>query len=435
MSEQKIIVPNIGDFKEVEVIEVLIKEGQKIKKNDSVITIESDKSSVEVPSDFSGIIKKINIKVGDKVSEGTIILSLDREDDIEGTTILSLDGEDDIEGNNKSVAENNNNKSEIINFPKNNIRKDAQLSPVSTERNTKLASPIIRKFTRELGADISKIPGSERSGRVTREDVKNYVKGRLIDSTNTTIQKKINTKNEYEHSEFGEIEIKDIPRIKKMSGPHLVKSWTEIPHVTQHEEIDITEMDQFRSSLRDLHTGQKISVTPLAFIMRAMVNALKAYPNFNASIDSENGKVTYKKYIHIGVAVDTPHGLMVPKIRNVDQLDIKEISQKLRSVSKLCRELRIDKKEFFGGSMTISSLGGIGGTFFTPIINAPELSILGVGKSYDKIVKKDGQIVTRKILPISLSYDHRFIDGAEGARFCVHLSQSLGKDFAFKLAV
>jgi pyruvate dehydrogenase E2 component (dihydrolipoamide acetyltransferase) len=435
MSEQKIIVPNIGDFKEVEVIEVLIKEGQKIKKNDSVITIESDKSSVEVPSDFSGIIKKINIKVGDKVSEGTIILSLDREDDIEGTTILSLDGEDDIEENNKSVVEKNNNKSEIINFPKNNIRKDAQLSLVSTERNTKLASPIIRKFTRELGADISKIPGSERSGRVTREDVKNYVKGRLIDSTNTTIQKKINTKNEYEHSEFGEIEIKDIPRIKKMSGPHLVKSWTEIPHVTQHEEIDITEMDQFRSSLRDLHTGQKISVTPLAFIMRAMVNALKAYPNFNASIDSENGKVTYKKYIHIGVAVDTPHGLMVPKIRNVDQLDIKEISQKLRSVSKLCRELRIDKKEFFGGSMTISSLGGIGGTFFTPIINAPELSILGVGKSYDKIVKKDGQIVTRKILPISLSYDHRFIDGAEGARFCVHLSQSLGKDFAFKLAV
>ena len=290
MSEQKIIVPNIGDFKEVEVIEVLIKEGQKIKKNDSVITIESDKSSVEVPSDFSGIIKKINIKVGDKVSEGTIILSLDREDDIEGTTILSLDGEDDIEENNKSVVEKNNNKSEIINFPKNNIRKDAQLSLVSTERNTKLASPIIRKFTRELGADISKIPGSERSGRVTREDVKNYVKGRLIDSTNTTIQKKINTKNEYEHSEFGEIEIKDIPRIKKMSGPHLVKSWTEIPHVTQHEEIDITEMDQFRSSLRDLHTGQKISVTPLAFIMRAMVNALKAYPNFNASIDSENGK-------------------------------------------------------------------------------------------------------------------------------------------------
>ena len=229
--------------------------------------------------------------------------------------------------------------------------------------------------------------------------------------------------------------MKDIPRVKRLSGPHLVRSWTEIPHVTQHEEIDITEMEQFRSSLKDLHTGQKISITPLAFIMRAMVNGLKAYPNFNASIEPKNGKVTYKKYFHIGVAVDTPHGLMVPKIRDVDQLDIKEISQKLRTVSKLCKELKIEKKEFFGGSMTISSLGGIGGTFFTPIINPPELSILGVGRSYDKVIKKDGKIITRKILPISLSYDHRFIDGAEGARFCVHLGQSLGKNFAFKLAV
>jgi pyruvate dehydrogenase E2 component (dihydrolipoamide acetyltransferase) len=304
-----------------------------------------------------------------------------------------------------------------------------------TQGKIKPASPNIRKFTRELGADISKISGSERSGRVSKEDVKEYIKNKLTDSPIINTQNKTSKKNEYEHGEFGEIEVKDIPRIKRLSGPHLVKSWTEIPHVTQHEEIDITEMEQFRSSLRDLHTGQKISITPLAFIMRAMVNGLKAYPNFNASIDSESGKVTYKKYFHIGVAVDTPHGLMVPKIRDVDQLDIKEISQKLRTVSKLCRELKIDKKEFFGGSMTISSLGGIGGTFFTPIINSPELSILGVGKSYDKVIKKDGQIITRKILPVSLSYDHRFIDGAEGARFCVHLGQSLGKDFAFKLAV
>ena len=195
-------------------------------------------------------------------------------------------------------------------------------------------------------------------------------------------------------------------------------------------------MEQFRSSLRDLYTGQKISVTPLAFIMRAMVNALKVYPNFNTSLDPENGKIIFKNYFHIGIAVDTPHGLMVPKIRNVDKLGVKEISQQLRAVSKLCKELKIEKKEFFGGSMTISSLGGIGGvTFFTPIINPPEVSILGVGKSYDKIMKLDGQLITRKVLPISLSYDHRIIDGAEAARFSVHLSQSLGKDFAFKLAV
>ena len=425
MAEQKILVPNIGDFKEVEVIEVLVKEGQEIKKDDSVITLESDKSSVEVPSNFSGIVKKINIKVGDKISEGTTILSMDSKENNKEKILQVSENK-----NNKSE-----NKSEIIEFPIGDKKKDVNLTSLIGEEKIKLASPNIRKFTRELGADISKISGSERSGRVSKEDVKDYIKNKLTDTSIINTQNKTSKKNEYEHSEFGEIEVKDIPRIKRLSGPHLVKSWTEIPHVTQHEEIDITEMEQFRSSLRDLHTGQKISITPLAFIMRAMVNGLKAYPNFNASIDSGSGKVTYKKYFHIGVAVDTPHGLMVPKIRDVNQLDIKEISQKLKTVSKLCRELKIDKKEFFGGSMTISSLGGIGGTFFTPIINSPELSILGVGKSYDKVIKKDGQIITRKILPVSLSYDHRFIDGAEGARFCVHLGQSLGKDFAFKLAV
>jgi pyruvate dehydrogenase E2 component (dihydrolipoamide acetyltransferase) len=422
MAEQKIIVPNIGDFKEVEVIEVLVKEGQKVKKDESIITLESDKSSVEVPSNFSGIVKKINIKVGDKVAEGTVILSLASTEDEENKIHPVL----------KNQV--NKAKNEIINFPKN--KKKVVISPPLTEeKNIKSASPNVRKFIRQLGADIYKINGSERSGRVTKDDVKVYVRDKLTSSPSVTTQKKISPKNEYKYSEFGETEVKDIPRIKKLSGPHLVASWREIPHVTQHEEIDITEMEQFRSSLKDLYTGQKISITPLAFIMKAMVNGLKSYPNFNASIDPENGKVTYKKYFHIGVAVDTPHGLMVPKIRNVDQLDIKSISQRLRTVSKSCRDLKIDKKEFFGGSMTISSLGGIGGTFFTPIINPPELSILGVGKSYDKLVKKNGQIVTRKILPISLSYDHRFIDGADGARFCVHLSQSLGKDFAFKLAV
>jgi pyruvate dehydrogenase E2 component (dihydrolipoamide acetyltransferase) len=425
MADQKIIVPNIGDFKEVEVIEVLVKEGQEIKKDESIITIESDKSSVEVPSSFSGLIKKINIKVGDRVSEGSTILSLTSNENNE-KKVLPI-----FENQNSKIKDNNG----VVNFPKNNKPKNLPIFSSPSEDKMKPASPNVRKFTRELGADISKIPGSERSGRVTKDDVKDYIKDKLNDSPVPKTQKIKNIKNEYEHSEFGETEVKDIPRVKRLSGPHLVKSWTEIPHVTQHEEIDITEMEQFRSSLRDLYTGQKISITPLAFVMRAMVNGLKAYPNFNASINSENGKVTYKKYFHIGVAVDTPHGLMVPKIRNVDQLDIKEISQKLRTVSKLCKELKIEKKEFFGGSMTVSSLGGIGGTFFTPIINPPELSILGVGKSYDKIVKKDGQITTRKTLPISLSYDHRFIDGAEGAKFCVHLSESLGKDFAFKLAV
>jgi pyruvate dehydrogenase E2 component (dihydrolipoamide acetyltransferase) len=422
MSEQKITVPNIGDFKEVEVIEVLVKEGQKIKKNDSVITLESDKSSVEVPSNYNGEIKKININIGDKVSEGSVILLIETSEETKGKNVSSTTKKEE--------------KNEVINFPVNKEVKTITSNSSPSKGGIKSASPNIRKFVRELGADIAKIPGTERVGRITKEDVKVYIKNKLNEDIAPSKKNKIITKDEYGHHEFGKVEIKDIPRVKRLSGPHLVKSWTEIPHVTHHDEIDITEMEQFRSSLRDLYTGQKISVTPLAFIIRAMANALKVYPNFNTSLDPENGKVVYKNYFHIGVAVDTPHGLMVPKIRNVDKLGVKEIGQQLRTVSKLCKELKIEKKEFFGGSMTISSLGGIGGvTFFTPIINPPEVSILGVGKSYDKIVKVDDQLITRKILPISLSYDHRIIDGAEAARFSVHLSQSLGKDFAFKLAV
>ena len=424
MSEQKIIVPNIGDFKEVEVIEVLVKEGQTIKKNDSIITLESDKSSVEVPSNYGGKIKKINIKVGDKVSEGNIIL------------LIEMDENTETRNKNPPLSKIKEKNDEIIDFPKNKEAKILTPKSLSYEGKLKSASPHVRKFIRELGANIAEITGSERIGRVTKEDVKSHIKNKMHNNVILKEENKHVIKNEYEHHEFGKVDIKDIPRVKRLSGPQLVKSWTEIPHVTHHDEIDITEMEQFRSSLRDLYTGQKISVTPLAFIMRAMVNALKVYPNFNTSLDPENGKVVYKNYFHIGVAVDTSHGLMVPKIRDVDKLGVKEISQQLRTVSKLCRELKIEKKEFFGGSMTISSLGGIGGvTFFTPIINPPEVSILGVGKSYEKVLKIDGQFVSKKILPISLSYDHRIIDGAEAARFSVHLSQSLGKDFAFKLAV
>jgi len=294
------------------------------------------------------------------------------------------------------------------------------------------ASPKTRKFAREIGADLHLIEGSQREGRINEEDIKKFVKNSLsgkIEKTKDAIVQ------EYNHSEFGEIDIKPIPRIKKIAGPHLQKSWSEIPHVTQHDEADITEMETFRKSLRDLYTGEKISVTPLAFIIRAVVKALKDYPNFNSSLDLENEKIIYKKYYHIGVAVDTPHGLMVPKIRDADKKDITSLGNELKKVSKLSSELKIDKKEFFGGSMTISSLGSIGGSFFTPIINQPEVAILGIGRAEKKQTFIGGKFETRTMLPLSLSYDHRIIDGAEGARFCVHLKESLGKDFAYRLAV
>ena len=417
MTKIKITVPDMGDFKDVEIIEVLVKSGQTINKNDSLITLESDKSSVEVPSTHSGKVEKINVAVGDKVNKGD--------------TILTLDSAESIKEEKKEVKVVEKELKEV------EVPEIITTTPISAPEVSKSgkssASPKVRKFARELGADISAVQGTQRSGRVSEDDVKNFVRSQVTVSGGKVEEKKY--VEEYSHEEFGEIQIKDIPRVKKLSGPHLVRSWTEIPHVTQHEEIDITEMEQFRSSLYDYYTGEKIKVTPLAFIAKALVSALKEFPNFNASIDMHSGKIIYKKYFHIGFAVDTPHGLMVPKLRNAEELSIQEIGEELKKISKLCRDLKIDKKEFFGGSMTISSLGGIGGTFFTPIINPPEVAILGVGKSFDKLVKDKNKIISRKILPISLSYDHRIIDGAEGARFCVYLGKCLGKDFAFKLAV
>jgi len=420
MASIKILVPDMGDFKDVEVIEVLVKEGQQIKKNDSLITLESDKSSVEVPSTHEGVVEKINIKVGNKVNQGDLILNLKSESAAKET---------------KETVNKDKKIEKKVEVTSQEIIKQKKIIPATPtlKSGTKAASPKVRKFARELGANVIEIPGTQRGGRVSEEDVKNFVRSQVT-VNDGKVQKKIH-KEEYSHEEFGEIELKDIPRVKKLSGPQLVRSWTEIPHVTQHDEIDVTEMEQFRSSLYDYYSGELIKVTPLAFIAKALVSALKEFPNFNASIDPNQNKIIYKKYFHLGFAVDTPHGLMVPKIRDVDQMNIKQIGEELKNTSKLCRELKIDKKDFFGGSMTISSLGGIGGTFFTPIINPPEVAILGVGKSFDRLVKIKNKVISRKILPISLSYDHRIIDGAEGARFCVYLGKCLGKDFAFKLAV
>jgi len=299
------------------------------------------------------------------------------------------------------------------------------------------ASPKVRKFARELGVDINKISGSERQGRVTEKDVKLFVSTKSYENIKKDeIKKEEKVKQEYLHSEFGEVEVKDIPRVKRLSSKYLMNSWTNIPHVTNHDEADITELEEFRTSLTDIYTGERKKITPLAFIIKALTATLKKFPNFNSSLDEiENGKMTIKKYYHVGIAVDTPHGLMVPKLRNADNKNISLISKELKKLSDECRNLRIDKKELFGGSMTITSLGGIGGSFFTPIINYPEVAILGVGKSEKKQVYINGKFAVRIMLPLSLSYDHRIIDGAEAARFNNDLKENLGKNFAYKLAV
>ena len=303
-----------------------------------------------------------------------------------------------------------------------------------TEKKTRIpASPNVRKFARELGLDINLVAGSERQGRVIESDVKKFIKDQ---SSKKTTEQNINYKNEFPHSDFGEIEIKEIPRIKKIAAKHLSYSWTTIPHVTNHDEADVTEMENFRTSLKDVYTGERKKITPLAFITKALVATIKKFPSFNSSIDEiEQGKMTFKKYFHIGIAVDTEHGLMVPKLRDVNKKNINQISDELKEISNKCRKLKIDKKEFFGGSMTITSLGGIGGNYFTPIINYPEVAILGIGKLEKKQKFINGEFKTRTILPLSLSYDHRIIDGAEAARFNNELKENLGKNFAYRLAI
>jgi pyruvate dehydrogenase E2 component (dihydrolipoamide acetyltransferase) len=504
-----LVVPNIGNFKSVEIIEVLIKENQSVKKNDGIITLESDKSSVEVPSQFSGKIKNIKVKVGDKISEGDKIgeieitsdeliqekkfenkkIEIPKEDKASNdTTLLKIPSlgttkkliiteiflkkdqpikidqialliEDEesayeipspISGIVKNIILKKGQQvkvgdsiAEILNQTlETEIKKKIIIENTIQEnheyQSIKSASPKIRKFARELGVDIQLVDGSARKGRILEEDVKKFIKGNLNNKVkNDEVIKKIEKEEEklpYEHGEFGEIEIRKIPRIKRLSGPHLVKAWNEIPHVTQFDEIDVTDMEHFRKNLIDLNTKEKITITPLAFIMKALVNGMKKYPNFNSSLESNGENIIYKKYFHIGIAVDTPHGLMVPKIRNIDQKDLLTLSNELRKISKLSKELKIDKKEFFGGSMTISSLGGIGGSFFTPIINNPEVAIIGIGKTETKQVFIDGKFLARTMMPISLSYDHRIIDGAEAARFCQDLKLSLGKNFAYNLS-
>ena len=423
MSDKEIKVPNIGEFKDVEVIEVLVSSGQSVSKNDPLITIESDKSSVEIPASFDGKVNSVKIKVGDRVSEGDLILTVEQSGEEEKNLEQKTIKEDEPVANQNQVE-----KITKVNPAQNLIKKN--------NSETSSASPKVRKFARELGVNINEIVGSERQGRIVEDDVKNFISSKINKAPDKTELQPQKIVSEFSHSDFGEIEVKDMPRVKKLASTYLVNSWTTIPHVTNHDEADITEMEDFRTSLTDMYTGERKKITPLAFIVKALVASLKKFPSFNSSIDDiENGKITMKNYFHVGIAVDTPHGLMVPKIRNADNKSISYISNELKTVSDQCRNLKIDKKEFFGGSMTITSLGGIGGSFFTPIINYPEVAILGVGKAQKKQIFINGKFETRTMLPLSLSYDHRIIDGAEAARFNNDLKENLGKNFAYKLAI
>lgn len=419
---EKILLPDIGDFDEIEIIEVLISAGDNVEAEDSIITLESDKATMEIPTPFSGVIQSVAVKVGDRISQGNEIAVIE-------TAETSSDRTVEAEPSESLQPE----KEKVVDTPENtvSVSKPPPVPPAAEPvqpGNMAHASPAIRRFARELGVDVSKVSGSGNKGRILKEDVQQFVKTALSSGSPTSSGSGLNISDApvIDFSKFGEIETTPLSRIKKISGAHLHRSWVTVPHVTQFDEADITDLEAFRKSLSKEAEKKGVRLTPLVFIMKAVVSALQEYPEFNASLDASGENLILKKYFHIGVAVDTPNGLMVPVIRNVDQKGIYELSAELAEVAQKTREGKLSPSEMQGGCFSISSLGGIGGTQFTPIVNAPEVAILGVARSkMQPVYQADGTFKPRLILPLALSYDHRVIDGAQGARFTNYLSQVL----------
>ena len=436
---KQVLVPDIGDFKDVNIIEVMVKAGDKINAEDNLITLETDKAAMDVPSPYAGVIKEMKVKVGDKVSQGSVILVMECADSSapsQGVAQPPLKSADESAHSKQQPAVAAKATSALVAQTPNPSPalplsgEGAAPSPPLTRGGREglaHASPAIRRFARELGVQIAQVKGSGEKGRVTKDDVQNFVKAALVQPRGTAGGNglQVLAMPVVDFAKFGAIETRPLSRIKKISGANLHRNWVTIPHITQFDEADITEMEAFRKELNVEYAGQNIKITPLAFMLKAAVVALQKFPEFNASLDAGGENLVLKQYFHIGVAVDTPDGLMVPVLRDVDKKGIVQLARELGEVSAKAREKKITAAEMQGGCFSISSLGGIGGTAFTPIINAPELAILGVSKAIIKPMHQDDTFVARLMLPLSLSYDHRVIDGAAAARFIVFLSQVL----------
>lgn len=414
---EKLVVPDIGGAKDVSIIEILVKVGDQIAKDASVITLEGDKATMEVPSTFAGIIKKIAVKVGDKVSANSLIAEIEVEDS--GSKKEEKKEEKKAEKPEPAAAK----KTEVP------VKKTSE-TPTETAPEKEgvaegdlHAGPAVRRLAHELDLDLSRISGTGPKGRILKEDIKNYVKQGASGQAGGL---SIAPQPVVDFAQFGEVETKPLSRIQKISGASLHRNWVSIPHITQFGEADITELENFRQHQKT-SKGEEIKLTPIVFIMKAVVAALKEFPHFNASLDPNGEQIILKKYFHIGVAVDTPKGLVVPVIKNVDQKSLTTLGRELAEFSKKARTTGLGLTDMQGGCFSISSLGGIGGTAFTPIINAPEVAILGVSRSALKPVyqAEKKEWAPRLMLPLSLSYDHRVIDGADGARFLVYLINCL----------
>ena len=420
MSEEKTIVAtDLEDFDEVDVIEVLVSEGDSIERNQSIVTLESDKAMMEFPASLAGIVKSISVNVGDKIKQGDPLITLLSEED-------STQNEENVES--VEIKQPEASKEDI---KKPESKKKKQSNKISIDTDKAYAGPAVRKYANELGVNLDHVQGSAELGRISKIDVQNHIKGHLSSGQDNNYETRKITLPDF--SEFGETEIHELNKLKQVSAKHLWQAWNAAPHVTQFDEADITDLEVARRQLKASIEEQGAKLTLLPFIMKALVKCLQEFPDFNSSINENTTALIHKKYFHIGIAVDTPRGLVVPNIRNVDQKKIPVLARELMDMSERARNNKVTPKEMQGGCMTITSLGGIGGQHFTPIINHPEVAILGVSRTQTKLVKESGEIVEKLMLPLSLSYDHRAIDGVAAVKFITSLKNKLADTWSLMI--
>lgn len=429
-----ITLPNVGDFADIEVIEVLISAGDQIQEEQSIIVLESDKATMDIPSTASGTVESVNVKVGERISEGhpIAVIAASGGTAPQPAAPAPAPAESPAETEKAQVEPASSTPSEApastvdSQIPGKERRPHPGVLEAATSSGssqTVHASPAVRRYARELGVDLARVIGSGPKNRIMKTDVKAFIKSAMTSSAPQGGGIAVAAMPDIDHSKFGEIEAVPLSRIKKISGAHLHRSWVNLPHVTQLDDADITDMEAFRKSLARESEKKGVRLTPLVFLMKAVVSAMQQYPNFNASLEASGERLIMKKYFHIGVAVDTPNGLMVPVIRDVDQKGLWELAAEIAEAAEQARDGKLPPARLQGGCFSISSLGGIGGAHFTPIINAPEVAILGVGRSkMQPVYQDDGSFAARLMLPLALSYDHRVIDGADGARFISYLS-------------
>jgi pyruvate dehydrogenase E2 component (dihydrolipoamide acetyltransferase) len=440
----EVLVPDIGDFKDIPIIEVLVKPGDTVKPEDALVTLESDKATMEVPAPVGGVVRDMRVKIGDKVSEGSLILTLEVGEAAKPAAAPpSAPAKEEAAVRPNPPASAPTAATAAAPAPSVSVAAPppataaTAAAPATTTPAPAVdeaafarahASPAVRRFARELGVDLSKVKGSGPKERVLKEDVQAFVKSTLARPAAAPAGGfgfALPALPSVDFAKFGTVESKPLSRIKKISGANLHRNWVAIPHITQHDEVDITDLEAFRKEMSERLQKQGVRLTLLAFMIRAVVASLREFPQFNASLSADGESLVVKQYYNIGVAVDTPNGLVVPVIRDADKKGAAQLAKELGEVSARARDGKMSPTDMQGGSFSISSLGGIGGTNFTPIINAPEVAILGVSRSVTRPVWQDGQFVPRLLLPLSLSYDHRVIDGAEGARFITHLNNVL----------